>query len=168
MNDEEFVSRLTACQRDLRAFVLGIVPQHVDADDVLQEVNLALWRKKHLFDPDQDFLRWAFGFAALEVRSFRSRLAKSRLWFSEETIQTLANEWPDANSFHEDCQHALASCLQKLADAEHEVIEAKYRKRMTTKEIAADTGKPLSTVYKTLTRAIASLRDCVKRHQSSA
>lgn len=161
--DEEFVTRVTACQRDLRAFVLGLIHHQVDADDVLQEVNLALWRKKHLYDPRQDFLRWAFGFAAMEVRSFRSRSAKNRLWLSESTVEALVDEWPVAETFRDDCNRALATCMKKLGDTEQQVIEAKYRSRMSTKQIASSTGRPLSTVYKIINRAILALRDCVKR-----
>lgn len=163
LDDEEFVSRITSCQRDLRAFVLGLIPRHVDADDVLQEVNLALWRKKGLYDPKQDFIRWAFGFAALEVRSFKSRTAKSRLWFSEETVENLTDDWLAAAAFREDCRRTLASCLQKLGEPEQQVIEAKYRSRLSTKQIASQMDRPVSTIYKILNRAINSLRECVKR-----
>lgn len=165
LGDEEFVNRITACQRDLRAFLTGLAPSQVDADDLLQEVNLALWRKRRLYDPQQEFLRWAFGFAALEARSFRSRSAKGRLWFSDSAIESLADDWQPATSFLEDCQSALAHCLKKLGDAEREVVEAKYRSQLSVKQIAVETGRPLSTVYKILARSLASLRSCVKRSQ---
>lgn len=165
LGDEAFVGQMTASQRDLRTFIVGLVPHQVDADDVLQEVNLALWRKRHLYDPNQDYLRWAFGFAALEVRSFRSRAARGRLWFSESTIQSLADEWPDKISFLEDCRLVLARCLQKLNDTERQVVEAKYGDSQSVKKIANDTNTPLSTVYDTLSRALKSLRICVRRSQ---
>ena len=165
LGDEAFVGQMTASQRDLRTFIVGLIPHQVDADDVLQEVNLALWRKRHLYDPKQEYLRWAFGFAALEVRSFRSRAAKGRIWFSESTIQSLADEWPDKISFLEDCRQVLARCLQKLNEADRRVVEAKYGDSRSVKQIANDTEKPLSTVYDTLSRALKSLRNCVRRSQ---
>jgi RNA polymerase sigma-70 factor (ECF subfamily) len=165
MRDEDFVRLMTAGQRDLRAFILGLAPQQVDADDILQEVNLALWRKRHLYNHDENYLRWAFGFAALEVRSFRSRSAKGRLWFSDTAIESLAEGWPQASSFRDDCRQALAACLKKLGRVEREVIDAKYNKRLSVKDIAASTGRPESTVYKILNRGRESLRACVKRFQ---
>lgn len=167
LNDEEFVSRMTLSQRDLRTFLLGLTPSHADADDLLQEVNLSLWRKRAQYDPAQEFLRWAFGFAALEARSFRSRAAKGKLWFDEATIESLAGDWPRTTPFVDEMQQALAHCLKKLGDAERQVVEAKYRGQMSVKQIATDTGRPLSTVYKILTRALLSLRTCVKRSQGT-
>lgn len=163
LSDEAFVTQMTACQRDLRAYILGLVPHQVDADDLLQEVNLALWRKRDLYNPEHDFLRWAFGFASLQIRSFKSRSAKRRLWFSEATIAALSDDWHDAAAFREDCNRALARCLQKLGHAERDVVEARYRDRKSMKQIASDSSRPLSTVYKILNRAVASLRECVKR-----
>jgi RNA polymerase sigma-70 factor (ECF subfamily) len=163
--DEDFVRLMTAGQRDLRAFILGLAPQQVDADDILQEVNLALWRKRRLYNHGENYLRWAFGFAALEVRSFRSRSAKGRLWFSDAAIESLAEGWPQASSFMDDCRQALATCLKKLGRVEREVIDAKYKKRQSVKDIAANTGRPASTVYKILNRGRESLRACVKRFQ---
>jgi RNA polymerase sigma-70 factor, ECF subfamily len=166
--DEDFVRLMTAGQRDLRAFILGLAPQQVDADDILQEVNLALWRKRHLYNHGENYLRWAFGFAALEARSFRSRSAKGRLWFSDAAIESLAEGWPQASSFMDDCRQALAECLKKLGKVEREVIDAKYKKRLSVKDIAANTGHPTSTVYKILNRGRESLRACVKRFQTES
>ena len=53
--------------------------------------------------------------------------------------------------------------MKKLGIVERNVIEAKYSDHMSVKEIASDMGRPESTVYKILRRAIESLRACVKR-----
>ena len=168
LNDEEFVRQMTASQRDLRAFIVGLVPHQVDADDLLQEVNLALWRKRDRFDSRQDYLRWAFGFAALQVRSFRSRSAKDKLWFDESTIEKLTAEWPHDSSFREDCSSALSSCLEKLGPRERNAIESRYRQHLSVKQIAKNMERPLSTVYKILHRALESLRNCVRQNQVQA
>src|SRR5262245_19713053 len=44
--DEAFMQLLTRHQRELRAFIIGVTPTVADADDILQEVNLALWKKR--------------------------------------------------------------------------------------------------------------------------
>jgi RNA polymerase sigma-70 factor (ECF subfamily) len=116
-----------------------------------------------LYDPEQEFLRWAFGFAVLEVRSFRSRSAKSRLWFSDEVLGSLAEEWPGDLSASEQRRDALATCLNRLATPQREMITAFYGKRATAQELAARYDKPLSTIYKILTRIRELLRGCVTR-----
>ena len=160
--DEEFVTCMTAVQPKLRAFILGLVGNPATADDVLQEVNLALWRKRGSYDCNQSFDGWAFGFASVEVRRHRSRQANERLWFNDETIEVLVDEWPRVNAFMDDCSRALAACLQKLGAAERDVIHAKYRRKKSVKEISESLNRPLSTVYKILHRALASLKSCIQ------
>lgn len=161
--DEAFMQLLTRNQRDLRAFVIGVTPTAADADDVLQEVNLALWKKRQLYDRAQDFLRWAFGFAVMEVRNFRNRTAKSRLWFNDELLQLVAEAYPRDSQIVEQRRDALANCVQKLGTVERQFISDFYRNECSAQELASASGKPLSTVYKTLTRSRELLRECIER-----
>ena len=163
--DEAFVSLLAASQGRLHAFIRGLVPHRGDADDILQEVNLALWRKKLLFSGDDDFLRWACGFAAMQVRRYRSQSAKQRVSFSDAAVDSLVQEWPQASSFMDDCRQSLSECIKKLGRVERQVIEAKYCNHLSVKDISTMTGRPESTVYKILIRGRESLRACVKRFQ---
>lgn len=166
-SDDDFIRRFTNCQRDLRAFIVGMTPAKSDADDVLQEVNLALWRKRHLYDASQEFLRWAFGFAVIEIRNFRSRSAKSRMWFNNSVLESMAAAWPHESNTNER-RDALATCLQKLGTTERQFVADFYGKQMSAQDLASARGKPLSTVYKILTRARESLRKCVNRSLSQA
>jgi RNA polymerase sigma-70 factor (ECF subfamily) len=163
LTDEGFVQLLTKYQPDLQVFILGLSASRTDVDDILQEVNLALWRKRQSYRSEQDFRRWAFGFAMLEVRSFRTRTAKDRLKFSDATIEKLAADWSAYWQFADDQREALNQCLEKLGPKERNHITAFYSSGMTAHQIADDTKAPLSTVYKILTRARHSLRDCVHR-----
>ena len=164
VSDDEMIQRITGCQRELRTFVVGVTTSQADADDVLQDVNLALWKKRHLYNPqmEREFLHWAFGFAVLEVRRFRSRSAKSRLTFGDEVIESLVDDWPSGISVSEQRRDALNVCLQRLAPAQREIITAFYSRRATAQQLAAQEDKPLSTIYKILTRIRELLRDCVR------
>ncbi|MCA9137817.1 MAG: sigma-70 family RNA polymerase sigma factor [Planctomycetales bacterium] len=162
-DDEEFIRRMTSSQRQLRAFIHGLVPHQVDADDVLQEVNMALWRKREKYDLSQDFLRWAFGFASLEVRGLRSRMSRDRLWFNDSVIDSLVEEWPSVGAFLEDSHRSLRNCIQKLGEVERRAVESRYSKRLSVDQIAELTERPASTVYKILNRARESLRGCIER-----
>lgn len=162
-SDEEFVRLLTRSQADLHVFIIGLTPTRSDADDVLQEVNMALWRKRQSYQFGQDFRRWAFGFAMIEIRGFRTRSAKSRLKFSDATVEMLAADWPKYLNYAEDQREALTVCLEKLGSREKQCITAFYGSGTTVHQIAEQINVPLSTAYKILTRARHSLRDCVQR-----
>lgn len=161
--DEEFVRLLTRTQTDIYVFILGLTQTRSDADDILQEVNLALWRKRRTFEQGQDFRRWAFGFAMIAVRDFRTRSSRSLLKFSDATVEALAADWSEYWSDVEEQREALASCLEKLGTRERQCITDFYKAGASVHQIAEQINRPLSTVYKILARARAALRDCVQR-----
>jgi RNA polymerase sigma-70 factor, ECF subfamily len=162
-SDEDFIRRFTSIQSDLRTFIVGMTPTRADADDVLQEVNLALWRKRDSYDRSRDFRHWAFAFAMTEIRSFRRDSARSRMWFNDEALESLAESWPTRASEGEEHRDALLSCLQKLGAVELQYVTQYYGKQLSIQDMAARYGRPLSTVYKVLARARKQLRDCVGR-----
>lgn len=164
--EDSFIRNFTACQAKLRGLVLGLSPTRSDADDVLQEVNLALWRKRHTYDPNRDFLNWACGFALREVRSFRKKSARDRLWFNDSAIECLAESWEPSKQNEGDRRDALSLCLEKLGPDERQCISQYYGEQLTGPEIAKTSDRPVSTVYKVLTRARQALRTCVKRTMS--
>ena len=162
-NEDEFIRLFSKSQCTLYAFILGMTHSTTDADDVLQEVNLALWKKRHTYDSQFDFLRWAIGFAGVEIKNHRRKYAKSRLLFSDDVLNTLAADWPKDASFHEQRLAALASCLKKIGKVEHHFLGEFYRRDVAVGELAKLSGTPASTIYKILSRARRSLRQCVQR-----
>lgn len=168
LSDEDFVGRITASQRALRAYIVGLCPPRADADDILQEVNLALWRKRELYDPVEEFLRWAFGFALMEVKRVRSRTARHQLWFAPETIEALTASLPVDATISNQRRDALAACLEKLAPREKTMIVEFYRSRVPARDLAAKFDRPLSTIYKVLNRGRESLRNCVQKTLAQA
>jgi len=162
-NEDEFIRLFSKSQCTLYAFILGLTHSTTDADDVLQEVNLALWKKRRTYDSQYDFLRWAIGFAGVEVKNHRRRCAKSRLLFSDDVLNSLTTDWPTDASFHEQRLAALASCLKKLGKDEHHFLAEFYRRNVAVNELAKLNDTPASTIYKILSRARNALRRCVQR-----
>ncbi len=58
---------------------------------------------------------------------------------------------------------ALADCYRKLRDEDRELIDRRYTPGADTREVAAAVGRPLSTVYRMLTRVHRELLDCIER-----
>src|SRR5262245_17316439 len=114
VSDADFIRRFGRIQCALHAFIVGMVYRRADADDLLQEVNLALWQKRHTYDSNADFLRWALGFARIEVINWRRKFAKSPLLFSDAVLDSLMAEWNEDLSAYEERLEALANCLKKL------------------------------------------------------
>ena len=68
---DEFVRRFVRCQPDLYAYILTLVPNVADAQDILQETAIAIWAKADEYRLDEPFMPWASRFAWFQVRKFR-------------------------------------------------------------------------------------------------
>ena len=62
------------------AYVLTLVPDRNDAEDVYQQTCLALLEKQAEYDPQREFFPWACGFAFNEVRRFRRAHGRERTY----------------------------------------------------------------------------------------
>src|SRR5215218_100140 len=61
-------------QRRLYAYILTLLPNRADADDVLQETSLVMWDKFDPADPPTDFLAWARRVAYHKVLDFYKKV----------------------------------------------------------------------------------------------
>ncbi len=159
---ESFVSLLGRHYSSVYGYVITLVAKPADADDIMQETCIALWRKFSDFDPDRNFRSWAFGIARIEVLRYRQKMARSKLWFSEEVLETLSEEVEEPQA-EADARHAaLAKCLNSLSESDRSIIRSRYDKDQSVREISMALKRPESTVYKMLLRIRSSLADCIQ------
>ena len=76
--DREFVELFTRHQRRLYLLILAQVPRPADAEEILQETNLVIWRKAAKFQPGTNFFAWAAQIAGYEVLKYRERKHRER------------------------------------------------------------------------------------------
>ena len=158
-----FVQLFAQHQRSIHAYICTLAPNRVDADDVMQETSLVLWRKWDEFDPERDFTRWACGIAFNEVLKLRHRVASRRYFFNEIILEQLSTEVISQSDALRERQVALTFCMGKLGSQDRELIERRYRTKTTARRVAEELGRPASTVYKALGRIRDALFDCVER-----
>jgi RNA polymerase sigma-70 factor, ECF subfamily len=158
-----FVQLFAQHQRSIHAYIYSLVPSRVDADDVMQETSLVLWRKWGDFDPTRDFVRWACGIAFHEVLKMRRKAATSRCYFNEDLLNQLSAEVVRQSDELEHRYTALLRCMGKLGTRDRELVERRYQSKTTARKVADDLERPASTVYKALSRIRNSLFDCVER-----
>src|SRR5258708_31489188 len=89
-HNEQFVTRMTAAQPALFAFILSLAPNVNGARDVLSETNLALWKRREEFDPTIDYSPWACRFARLQILAIRRRRQRDRLVSADEVVDFVA------------------------------------------------------------------------------
>jgi len=158
----DFSRKLTALQRSLYAYILTLLPNRADAEDVLQETNLILCRKANEYDPEGHFQGWAFQIARYQVMAQITKNKRNRLNFSTEIIETLAAEEFDSKSMALS-QKALQLCYDLLPEHMKKIARLRFREESNLKDISAKVGRPLGSVSATLHRIRINLTDCVRK-----
>jgi len=160
----QFVTQITRAQRQLHAFILSMVWNPAEADDVLQETNLVLWEKSDEFDESRPFLPWAMRFAQLQAMAWlkRRQRQQDRLVFDDDLVKLLADEAAAEPAF-EARWHALASCLGKLRSEQRALIARRYEPEASVKEMAEAAGTTPKAVSDKLRRIRRALLDCIQQ-----
>src|SRR4051794_9938980 len=59
---DQFVEQFIRSQGRVYAYIVTLLPNRDDTEEVFQQTSLALWKKWQEFDPTRDFVRWASSF----------------------------------------------------------------------------------------------------------
>lgn len=159
---EKFVSLLKRHERRLNGYVLSLVQKWNDADDILQDVVLALWQQFDKYDPATDFGSWACTVAHYHVLSYRKRMQRQQLCFSEDVEKLLNQEIAGMSKEFDAYQDMLGGCLAKLSDTDQSFLKA-YYSGTPIAELAKQLSRGAASLYKDLTNLRRSLRTCVDR-----
>ena len=87
---ERFLTIFLVAQPSLRSYVQALVGPETDADDLVQEVSLTLWREYAQYDPTLSFIAWAIGIARNHVARYRRDHAIQRRRFSARAEAALS------------------------------------------------------------------------------
>lgn len=147
----------------LRGFVRSLVPTFQDAQEVMQEVAVALWKRFHTLSAPEDFRRWAFGVARLEALEFLRKCRRDRHVFGDEFLDLLAAEAETTADDLNEERRALDICLQKLPGEQRSLVESAYSPGVRMDELAARLGRTAMAVYKSLHRIRMALIECTKK-----
>ena len=157
-----FLRLFTTNESALRSFVRSVVPTLVDANEVMQEVALVLWRKFDTYKTNDDFRRWAFGVARFKVLAWRRDRMRDRHLFGPEMTNVLANEAAEMAERFEMQREALLYCLEELPTRQRGLVDAAYAPGARINDLAARSGQTAMALYKKLHRIRLALIECTR------
>ena len=160
---ERFTALLTRHHAPLMSFILSLVPQWADAEDLLQQASVILWRKFGEFQPGTSFLAWSCQTARYLVLNHLRKNTRDPHVFSGELVDLLAREAEEDAERLQRQHAALGACLGKLDDRSRRLIARCYETGASIKEAAEALGATPNSVYKTLNRLRDALLECVRR-----
>src|SRR5438876_11953150 len=159
----------------IRSVIGNVVHEEGEADDVLQEILIQIWREAGRYSPKAGkLLGWV---VTLASRRAIDRLRRKQAYCrAKERYQAHLNEQPavapETHSFGDDIsrsdlRHFLYRRLNVLPQHQREALELAFFAGMSHREIAAVTRAPLGTVKTRLELGLQKLTQSLRplRHK---
>ena len=145
---------------------LRILKDRGEAEDVLQEVYLNVWRKAASFDEARASpITWLVAIARNRAIDRVRAAAASMLGAPIEEASAVSDPAPLATETIEAAQEnrRLYACLEELETRQQAAIRAAFVDGLTYEELAARSDVPLGTMKSWIRRGLAKLRACLER-----
>jgi len=145
---------------------LRILNDRSEAEDVLQDVYLNVWRKAASFDENRASpITWLVAIARNRAIDRVRSGTGSRFRAPIEAADDVPDPAPIAAETIESAQESrrLYACLEELETRQQAAIRAAYIDGLTYEELAERSNVPLGTMKSWIRRGLAKLRRCLER-----
>ena len=163
---EAFLRLLGEHERRLAIYVTGLITCPQDAQDIIQEGKIVMWRQFHQFELGTNFAAWARKILFYQILAYRrksKRIAASAL--SDRMLEILSEE--SESAIREDRwikrEKALDDCVEKLPKDHRDILEMRYRDESSIERISHHTERTEGAIYRLLSRLRKNLYDCVEK-----
>jgi RNA polymerase sigma-70 factor (ECF subfamily) len=160
---DAFVRLLGQNQRRIFLYVMALVPSWNDAEEIVQETNLVLWREFGQFELGTNFAAWSCKVAFHQVLAWRKRKQRDRLQFSPAFLEAVAEEAAATGDALEERARLMAGCIDKLPEAHRHMLRLRYSDGMTIDAVAARVERTVEAVYRALSRIRQAIHQCVSQ-----
>ena len=151
-----FLEHFLKAQSKVYAYVRSQIVQKADAEDVLQETAVTLWEKFDSFQPDSDFLAWAYQVARFKVQYYYQKRTRQHRLFTEAFSDLVAQRMAGMKDELTGLDTLLAECMKRLHDADRDIVQRCYAAGATIAAVAGQLGRPVGTVKNVLKRSRAT------------
>lgn len=174
--EELFAELFSANQLRLFGYVLGLVRNSADAQDILQQTAVTAWLKFGDFDANgaadteaqTNFFRWTATIARHETLNFKRYRRRSRVYFDQELMEQLGHTICEVTSDSGIDRNAmLTNCLKKLPDSDNNLVECRYGHGLGSLQIAELLGRSQSSICNSLRRIRENLLRCMQKSLSA-
>ena len=161
---ETFLRTLAEHERWLAAYVYSLVTRTADADDILQECKIVLWRQFARFQAGTNFRAWARTIALHQILNYRrAEQRRPESPHEREFIEAVAGEIERCSEQFDRKAEGLRHCLRKLPEAHRAIVLSRYYEERGVEQIAAQSDRTVEAVYRLLSRIRKVLNDCISR-----
>ena len=167
MDRSELIESFTSQRYVLQGYILAIVRDYHIAEDVYQDVAVAVLENLDRFRPGGNFQGWVRGIArnkakqALTQRHRVESVPNDRL---EELIDTAYEQQSEEKGNLLSRYHVyLADCLSRLTVAVQDMVRLHYIESESMNSVGLRVGKSSGAVQVSLSRARELLHSCIEK-----
>jgi len=145
--------------------IVKLTKEPVVAEDILQEVFIRLWEKRHEINYEQPVANWIF------VISFNLSIDYTRRKLREETLhRKLMASSEEVSQYvfeYDEYYQLLKHAIEQLSPQKQKIVRLCKLEGKTYEEAAAELQISRHTVKEYLSAAMASLSDYVRQHANN-
>ena len=152
-------------QQKIYWHIRKMVIDHDDADDLVQEVFVKVWKHIKNFRQDAQLYTWIYRIATNECLNFL-RKKKNRFFLPIHDVQNELSEKLDSSHYidGDEIQLILQKALLKLPDKQRLVFNMKYFDEMKYEEISEITGTSVGSLKANYHHAVKKIETFLKRN----
>lgn len=161
--DQKFISLITEHQAELTGYIRSLMPKIDGVQDIMQETNIIMWKKRHQLRDINAFRAWGYKIAYFRTCTYIQKKRKGgTVYLEPDVLDQIATEY-EYRSEEPIQNEALSKCLTKLEPADRELINVHYEKHGGLKEYAQRISTPIGRLKHALIRIRGSLKICIER-----
>ncbi len=159
--NEAFDELVKTYQEPLYYHIRRMVGNHADADDVLQNTFIKVWRFIGNFKEDSKLYTWLYRIACNEALGFiRAQKTRPSGDSDVENHAAKMTDGPDGESISK----KLEAALQTLPDKQRQVFDLKYFSELKYEEISQITGTTVGALKASYFHAVKKIEAFLKTH----
>jgi RNA polymerase sigma-70 factor (ECF subfamily) len=160
---ESFLRLHSLYQHRIYGYIMSLVGDWSQADDIYQETTSVLWTKYSQFVPGTDYLAWALRIAHFQVLSHLKKANLHRKYFSSQTLDKLNEIAVSAGTESQESLDALRHCIKLLPERSKKLLSLRYEDGTTVQKIAQRVRESVHSLYKEYQKIHTQLFQCIRR-----
>jgi RNA polymerase sigma-70 factor (ECF subfamily) len=156
-----FVHLMSVSQMNIYAYIMSVVGNSNDADDIMQNTSALMWERYSEFKSGTDFVRWGISIAHYKIKEFRKQ--QNRHQFNGEVLEKIHDQAQDKLSDLSSYIEKLHRCLGKLPPSDLILVKLRYQSSNSIKKISNRINISVQAVYMKLSKIHGMLSRCIKQ-----
>ncbi len=150
-------------------FAYGYLKSKDDAEEIVQEVFLKVWRNRKQLKPDLSFKAYIFKIAYHQILEILKQINRCQAYRHEIIDESIFfNDDTNTRLNYQMLLEKVESLIQKLPSRQKEILLKRKKEGIPVKEIATQLGVSPKTVENHLTQALKSIKKDLGEEELSA